>query len=873
MLFFEKIKQMVFNEKIKSSKHIETELSLKTITEIPLKENKNTVVELINLENEKNKNYKAFKKLITNIQFLCVNKIIDKKVMLVTSPEKEVGKSYVVANMAISFANIGKKVLIIDADLENGRQDKIFNVPNNLGLSNYLSNIDSNGVEINEFLSKYINETAIKNINLITSGIVPPNPAELLSLPKFQELLKDAKVFFDVILIDATEVLGKTEALLLVPNVNSTLIVVSQNKSSIESLNKAKKDIQNVGGNILGVILNEVKIKREKKTKKQRQEEFSRFKLMVKEKINGTIEKIKKKMQDTEQKLLDEAKKENVSEINEKSSNIVKKENNDKNEKIVEVSKKENEEKTKEDAEESAEPKNIKQTFIEMLRNIRKSDEKENKKENVEDNKKEKEMIDIDKNQLSIFQDSSKEQVDNKNQKIEEENVESKVNFDYFKEKAFAFKNNMIEKLNVLKIGFAEKTKIVKEKSIGAYNKAKDLLKNKISELKAKKEELKAKRELKENKEDNDKNIESNEIIEVESESKPEVIEEELPKKDAPRNKEESFENDKMVLVVVDAENGYCRVFSKDYFTEKMVRGFDKKARYIKAHYSSKNLKRRQEYFIDRYQVTQSQSQKIDALIYDTLKDYDEYLWVERKLPSDKAENYALLISKEYEKESNESDKEFFIRSQRQRKLELEDANLEIIYKLDNLWKTRKINIFDKVQMKKFAKQYEIEKAMKNEAEIQKKQKAKDFYEDIISGAERRLEKSENEDKKRAEAEKQVIEEDRKIKQEQLKLEQHELEMEKRAAQERIKLEQENVKAEKRAEAERIKEEKRKEREIEKIGRKEENLRRKREKQKQKEDAKYQKELERLKQREEAKLEEELLVDNLYPKTKHNKNL
>ena len=55
-------------------------------------------------ENEKNKNYKAFKKLITNIQFLCVNKIIDKKVMLVTSPEKEVGKSYVVANMAIIFA-------------------------------------------------------------------------------------------------------------------------------------------------------------------------------------------------------------------------------------------------------------------------------------------------------------------------------------------------------------------------------------------------------------------------------------------------------------------------------------------------------------------------------------------------------------------------------------------------------------------------------------------------------------------------------------------------------------------------------------------------------------------------------------------------
>ena len=231
------------------------------------------------------------------------NKIIDKKVMLVTSPEKEEGKSYVVANMATCFAEIGKKVLIIDADMENGRQDKIFNVPNNLGLSNYLSNIDSNGVEINEFLSKYINETAVKNINLITSGIVPPNPAELLTLPKFQELLKDAKVFFDIIIIDSTEVLDKKEALLIAKEVNSTLIVVSQKKSNLKKLEQAKKEIQNVGGNILGVILNEVKVKREKKTKKQIQEDFSKFKLKVKDRINETIEKIKKKLQDTNQKL------------------------------------------------------------------------------------------------------------------------------------------------------------------------------------------------------------------------------------------------------------------------------------------------------------------------------------------------------------------------------------------------------------------------------------------------------------------------------------------------------------------------------------------------------------------------------------------
>ena len=852
MLFLEKLKQILFNEKIKSSKQIETEISLKTITEIPLRKNENSI-ELINFESEKTGSYKAFKKLITNIQFLCVNKIIDKKVMLVTSPEKEVGKSYVVANIATSFAEIGKKVLIIDADLENGRQDKIFNVPNNLGLSNYLSNIDSNGVEINEFLSKYINETAVKNVNLITSGIVPPNPAELLALPKFQELLKDAKVFFDIIIIDSAEVLERTEALLLAKEVNSTLIVVSQIKSSLESLSKAKKDIQNVGGNILGVILNEVKIKREKKTKKQRQEEFSKFKLKVKYKINETIEKIKKKLQDTNQKLLEEPKKEET-EIKQEVSNIV--------EEKVENNKEEKNEILKQEKEDIVKEKNIKKYFVEILRNIRKSDKQEDKNKESKEEKSKKEITDIDNNQLSMFQEEKeKEEV-----KVEKDENQAEENTILFKEKVINLKNNVIEKLKTLKTNFSEKTKSIKEKTIVTYNKSKDFCINKFNNFKNKKLEKKESEE-KETVIVEEKNDEKTDSTSEDQKNfeEPKVVVENL--------KDDSLINDKMVLVVVDAENGYCRVFSKDYFTEKLVRGFDKKARYIKAHYSKKNLKRKQEYFIDRYQITEAQSKTIDALIYDTLKDYDEYLWVERKMPSDKAENYALCISKEYEKESNETDKEFYIRCQRKRKFELEESNLEIVYKLDKIWKTNKINIFDKIQLNRFAKIYEIENSMKNDSEIQKNQKAKEFYDDIISGAERRLEKANKEDKKREETEKQVIEEDRKIKQEQLKLEQHQFEMEKRAAQERIKLEQENVKAEKRAEAERLKEEKRKEREIEKIEKKEENIRRKKEKQKQKEDAKFQKELEKVKQREEAKLEEELLVDNLYPKTKHNKNL
>ena len=97
-------------------------------------------------------------------KFLCVNNEKNKKVILVTSSVKGEGKSFIAANMGIAFSNIGKKVLIIDANMNSGRQDKIFNTPNELGLSNYLSKLDSNGIEINEFLSKFINETEIKNL-------------------------------------------------------------------------------------------------------------------------------------------------------------------------------------------------------------------------------------------------------------------------------------------------------------------------------------------------------------------------------------------------------------------------------------------------------------------------------------------------------------------------------------------------------------------------------------------------------------------------------------------------------------------------------------------------------------------------------------
>ena len=138
MLFIEK-----FKKNIRTTDDIESELLLKSLAMVPFKDFKSkqeSKSELISYESEKSELSKAFKKLRINIQFLNVNND-NKKVILITSAKDSEGKSFVASNIAVSFAEVGKKVILIDADMNSGRQGKIFNIPNNLGLSNYLANL------------------------------------------------------------------------------------------------------------------------------------------------------------------------------------------------------------------------------------------------------------------------------------------------------------------------------------------------------------------------------------------------------------------------------------------------------------------------------------------------------------------------------------------------------------------------------------------------------------------------------------------------------------------------------------------------------------------------------------------------------------
>lgn len=215
--------------------------------------------EIVVLENPKSPEAEMFRNLRTNIQFM--NADSEKKVMLVTSTVPGEGKSYVSANLAAAFAQIDKKVLIVDTDMRKGRQYSLFNLHPRPGLSNYLSGVvDQDFVGEKENIENYIQETEIDNLYLIPAGSVPPNPSELLVSNKMKKIIDKLIEHFDIIIFDAPPCLIVADALIMARLVDFNILVSAQNITRMEDLNKAKLAIENVGGKVGGVVLNKVQI-------------------------------------------------------------------------------------------------------------------------------------------------------------------------------------------------------------------------------------------------------------------------------------------------------------------------------------------------------------------------------------------------------------------------------------------------------------------------------------------------------------------------------------------------------------------------------------------------------------------------------------
>lgn len=209
-------------------------------------------INLITFKDPKSPASEVYRTLRTNLKFASFEKEI--RTIVFTSSGPNEGKSTIVVNLGVCLAQEGKNVLILEGDLRNPTVHKCFSLPNRIGLTNIITE---------EVLYRtYVTETDVKNLDIITCGPKPPNPAELLGSHRMKDLLDELKKDYDYVLIDTTPAIVVTDAALLASMCDGTVLVVSSGEAIIQGTLKAKENLQNVGANILGVVLNKVKIER-----------------------------------------------------------------------------------------------------------------------------------------------------------------------------------------------------------------------------------------------------------------------------------------------------------------------------------------------------------------------------------------------------------------------------------------------------------------------------------------------------------------------------------------------------------------------------------------------------------------------------------
>jgi capsular exopolysaccharide synthesis family protein len=175
------------------------------------------------------------------------------KTILVTSSQPSEGKTTTAVNTAVMLAQTGADVVIVDCDLRRPRLHSHFNVPNIPGVTNYLS-----GESDLEALLQPCEKLA--NLKLLTSGPVPPNPAELLGSNEMRKLLGQLSERFAHVIVDSPPAISFTDASILSTMVDGVVLVVHGGRSSRAVVRRAKQLLLDVGANIFGVVLNNVKL-------------------------------------------------------------------------------------------------------------------------------------------------------------------------------------------------------------------------------------------------------------------------------------------------------------------------------------------------------------------------------------------------------------------------------------------------------------------------------------------------------------------------------------------------------------------------------------------------------------------------------------
>lgn len=195
----------------------------------------------------------SYRSLRTNIQYSSIDKHV--KTLVVTSSNAGEGKSTVAGNLAYTFFQSGKRVLIIDCDLRKPSLHRKFNVSNEVGLTDVLVGTS----ELNKVMKKIDD-----NLYLLTTGTLPPNPAEIIGSNTMENFLDECKINFDYIILDTPPILPVTDSKLLAIKADATVLVVRSEISKLKHVSQAFKELGKVNANVIGTILNDVEVHSER---------------------------------------------------------------------------------------------------------------------------------------------------------------------------------------------------------------------------------------------------------------------------------------------------------------------------------------------------------------------------------------------------------------------------------------------------------------------------------------------------------------------------------------------------------------------------------------------------------------------------------
>ena len=191
----------------------------------------------------------AYRTLRTNIQFAELEKPV--KTILITSTGPAEGKSTTAINLSIAIAQTGIKTILVDCDLRKPSIHTSFGIPQEPGISNYLSS----GAKIENITHR----TQEENLAIIPCGVIPPNPAEILSTKKMQDFIGELKNIYDFIIIDTPPVLAVTDAAILASRIDAVFLVVQSGRATLQGITRARISLDNVHAPLKGVILNNLK--------------------------------------------------------------------------------------------------------------------------------------------------------------------------------------------------------------------------------------------------------------------------------------------------------------------------------------------------------------------------------------------------------------------------------------------------------------------------------------------------------------------------------------------------------------------------------------------------------------------------------------